>query len=122
MDRKAILERKARRVFRDLLVFKVFPDRVVHRALLVLRDLQVLKVPKVRRVFPVRKVPEDLPAQARSVNRVRRVFRVPKAQWGCPAPWAPAGLRVCPVLPASKAIPVCKVCPECPAQWGHKAL
>ena len=41
---------------------------------------------------------------------------------GLPVLWAPAELRVCPVLPASKAIPVCKVCLECPAQWGHKAL
>jgi hypothetical protein len=65
LDRKAILERKARRVFLDLLVFKVFPDRVVHQALPALRGLPVLKAPKARRVFPVRKVHEDLPERAR---------------------------------------------------------
>jgi hypothetical protein len=65
LDRKAILERKARRVFLDLLVFKVFLDRVAHRALPVLRGLPVLKARKVRRVSPVRKVPEDSPERAR---------------------------------------------------------
>ena len=122
MDRKAILERKAHRVFLDLLVFKVSRDRLDNQALPVLRGLQVLKVRKVLRASPVRKAHEDSPERALSVSKVRRVSRVPKARLVCPGLWAPAELRVCPVLPAPKATPACKVCLECPAQWGHKAL
>jgi hypothetical protein len=80
LDRKAILEHKARRVFLDLLVFKVFLDRVANQVFLVLRGLPVPKVRKVLRVSQVLKGHEDSPERALSVNRVRRVFRVPKVQ------------------------------------------